>query len=117
MAKRKLLIEDFLYPALESRKYGELLCWLNGDEGIFKVYWGHKNASDWKPNSAAVFQDWDKAKVRWKPEDEHYYACAKQRFRAAMHKLPCVRQLKCLGKNFRIYQLISIGRKGKKLRK
>ncbi|XP_015927398.1 uncharacterized protein [Parasteatoda tepidariorum] len=100
------LIEDFLLPALDDGRYGELLKWIDKDNCYFSIRWSHKNAAKWSLDDTAVFQDWDKLKGHYHPEVKGYYMQAKQRFRAALYKLNSVRRLPCDDKHVKKYQLI-----------
>ncbi|GFY72543.1 IRF tryptophan pentad repeat domain-containing protein [Trichonephila inaurata madagascariensis] len=110
------LVEDFLVPALNSEKYGDLLKWLNKEEKIFSIKWSHKNASNWQHHDTIVFQDWDKLKGHFRPERKGYYMQAKQRFRAALYKLDTVKRLEPLDKSQNVYQLIDSKKDEKKKR-
>lgn len=50
------LIEDFLLPALNDEKYGDLLKWIDRDKRYFSIRWSHKNAAKWTLADTAVFQ-------------------------------------------------------------
>ncbi|XP_054715470.1 uncharacterized protein LOC129224947 [Uloborus diversus] len=100
------LIEDFLLPALNEQKYGDLLKWVDKDKCYFSIRWSHKNAAKWTLADTAVFQDWDKLKGHYHPEIKGYYMQAKQRFRAALYKLNTVIKLPCEDKHVKKYQLI-----------
>ncbi|XP_035216485.1 uncharacterized protein LOC118189894 isoform X2 [Stegodyphus dumicola] len=100
------LIEDFLLPALNDERYGDLLKWIDRDKRYFSIRWSHKNAAKWTLADTAVFQDWDKLKGHYHPEIKGYYMQAKQRFRAALYKLNTVRKLPCEDKHVKKYQLV-----------
>ncbi|KAG8190387.1 hypothetical protein JTE90_022030 [Oedothorax gibbosus] len=109
------LIEDFLLPALNDQRYGELLKWVDRDKRHFSIRWSHKNAAKWTLADTAVFQDWDKLKGHYRPEIKGYYMQAKQRFRAALYKLSSVRKLPCEDKHVKKYQLMMDGDKRREI--
>ncbi|GFU18505.1 IRF tryptophan pentad repeat domain-containing protein [Nephila pilipes] len=106
MEGKKRLVQDFLIPALDSRKYGEYLEWVDHEQKIFRLLWNHKNGADWNENDAVVFVEWDKLKNRYKPGDVAYFMQSKQRFRAALHKLDNIREIKMGQKKIRVYQIV-----------
>lgn len=100
------LIKDFIVPALDDQRYGKLLRWTNKEKGIFCIGWSHKNASNWQHHDTIVFQDWDKMKGHYRPEKKGYFMAAKQRFRAALYKLPTVVKLNPKDRTINMYQLV-----------
>lgn len=99
------IIEDFIIPSLENRKYGRLLEWIDEEEGIFQVFWSHKSCSKWHEEEFAVFIDWSLAKGKNQMK-ANFYTDSKGRFRSALYKLKSkVICLKSLDKKYRRYQL------------
>lgn len=102
---RICIIEDFIIPSLENRKYGRLLEWVDEEEGIFQVYWSHKSCSKWNEDEFTVFIDWSLAKGKNQME-ANFYTDSKGRFRSALYKLKSkVICLKSFDKKYRRYQL------------
>ncbi|GFR01757.1 IRF tryptophan pentad repeat domain-containing protein [Trichonephila clavata] len=110
------LVDDFLVPALEDQRYGDLLKWLDKENRIFKIGWSHKNGSHWRHQHTIVFQDWDKLKGHYRPELKGYFMQAKQRFRAALYKLETVKKLEQEDKSENIYQIVDSKKDEKKKR-
>ncbi|GFU78666.1 IRF tryptophan pentad repeat domain-containing protein [Trichonephila clavipes] len=110
----KRIIEGFLVPALDNETYGEALKWVDKVRRIFSIKWSHKNSSNWSHGDTQVFQDWDKLKGHYHPENKGYHMQAKQRFRAALYKLDTVIRLESHDKSVNIYQLIDSKKDKKK---
>ncbi|GFT12876.1 IRF tryptophan pentad repeat domain-containing protein [Nephila pilipes] len=106
MTRGRRLVQDFLLPALEDKKYGKLLEWIDRDKQVFGLVWSHKNASNWTFSDTIVFQDWDKLKGHYRPEVKGYFMQAKQRFRAALYKLDSVKKINVKHKHLNVYQLV-----------
>ncbi|XP_077525064.1 uncharacterized protein LOC144136543 [Amblyomma americanum] len=76
----------FLFDHLEGATFGERLRWVDREAGVFQIFWRHGNGSSSTPEEdCAVFMAWHHYKNR------RIKKCApmeaKQRFRAAMHKM------------------------------
>ncbi|KAG8175922.1 hypothetical protein JTE90_015025 [Oedothorax gibbosus] len=83
---RKLLMRDFVLPALNDQRYGDVFRWLNPKKEQFVLRWRYLRFADnpnWIPAEAAIFQDWDEMKGR--PE-KNSIMTAKQRFLAALKR-------------------------------
>lgn len=106
MRAGRRLVEDFLLPALNDQRYGDLLKWEDKEKLHFSIRWSHKNAAKWSLDDTQVFQDWDRMKGHFHPEVKGYYMQAKQRFRAALYKLNTVKKLKSEDKHVKKYQLV-----------
>lgn len=106
MRAGRRLVEDFLLPALNDQRYGDLLKWEDKEKLHFSIRWSHKNAAKWSLSDTQVFQDWDRMKGHFHPEVKGYYMQAKQRFRAALYKLNTVKKLKSEDKHVKKYQLV-----------
>ncbi|GFV33341.1 uncharacterized protein TNCV_1498611 [Trichonephila clavipes] len=48
------LVQDFLIPALDSCKYGDLLKW-DSTPNVFQIRWTHKSRTTWSARDSAVF--------------------------------------------------------------
>ncbi|GIY71798.1 IRF tryptophan pentad repeat domain-containing protein [Caerostris extrusa] len=86
-----LILEDFLIPALNDNRYGDILKWTDKTKGEFSIKWSHGNSQKWETADSIVFQDWDKLKNKFKPEQPGYYNDAKQRFRCALNSKNIIR--------------------------
>ena len=64
----------------------------------------------------SFYQDWDKLKGRYRPEQKGYFMQAKQRFRAALYKLSTVEQLSSPDKHVKHYRLC-LNKKNEVIRK
>ncbi|KAG8176014.1 hypothetical protein JTE90_007011 [Oedothorax gibbosus] len=82
---KKLILKDFVIPSLNERRYCDLLKWVDKEKGHF-LQGAHKSAANWTPADSSVFQDWDKMKGRYNPDEKNYYMYSKQRFGAALKK-------------------------------
>ncbi|KAG8182233.1 hypothetical protein JTE90_024166 [Oedothorax gibbosus] len=93
----------------------DLLQWVDREKRHFKLQWSHKSAGHWTLADSAVFQDWDKIKGRYNPEEKNYYMYAKQCFGATLKKQSSVRQLPCKDKYVKKYQLMMDGDERKEM--
>ncbi|KAF8778685.1 hypothetical protein HNY73_015385 [Argiope bruennichi] len=94
------LLENFMIPSLKEKSFGHLLSWVDEENGILKIFWQHKNSSQWKEEDFTVFKAWDAMKGRMPTETNiKYLTQAKQRFRAAMLKHKSIKLLKSPEKN------------------
>ncbi|KAG8171924.1 hypothetical protein JTE90_018948 [Oedothorax gibbosus] len=68
----KLFLKDFVLPASNEGRYRDLLQWVDQEKRHFKLQWSHKSAGHWTLADSAVFQDWDKMKGRYNPDEKNY---------------------------------------------
>ena len=102
--KRKNILQNFILPALESEKYGNLLRWENKEAGIFTLYWKSMKDVTWNYEYHRVFIDYDKQRNRYSPKSPYYYTKSKGRFRCALNKSGDFKELRNLDKNVKRYQ-------------
>ncbi|GIY79955.1 IRF tryptophan pentad repeat domain-containing protein [Caerostris darwini] len=102
------ILEDFLIPALNDNRYGDILKWTEKTKGEFTMKWSHGNSHKWETTDCIVFQDWDKLKKKYTPDEPGYYNTAKQRFRCALNSKNIIRVNFHKGKENETFQKFKI---------
>ncbi|XP_064487339.1 interferon regulatory factor 4-like [Ornithodoros turicata] len=81
----------FLVRHLDDETFGDRLCWLDKECGVFRILWPHGNACMFQRKmDYAVFAAWDCLKGRQRDkcdESEKIFCDAKHRFRTALKKM------------------------------
>lgn len=76
------IFDRFLITALDDRRYGHLLRWVDRETGQFAIQWSRKGSGQ-NVDSFRVFHDWDRLKGR---SNESDLRLSKMRFAAVLRK-------------------------------
>ncbi|XP_015917080.2 interferon regulatory factor 8 isoform X1 [Parasteatoda tepidariorum] len=104
--QRIKLLQNFLIPHLNWGTFGDKLYWINRESKIFFFHWRHQSSSQFRPDDSKVYKEWAVVKGLWNADDTKAICKAKQRVRAALLKLRCI---KCIKKtnDYRIYKILN----------
>ena len=69
--RKKLNLEDFLRQNLDEAPAGNVIQWVNREEGKFKLLWIHQSSGSFTQDHAKLFRYW--AVARGKYFNSFYY--------------------------------------------